>query len=154
MCALAGPGDLHHREAVRRRVRQRDQAVEEARAPDTVRHTPGLLREEPGGRGRVAGVAFVAEADVADARRLREARQVGDRDADHPVDGLYVVELERVDDQVAAIGQCLGDGLSVPTSVGVCASVMVRSLLSFGWMMFLQWTFRGSGCGVQDLSLR
>jgi hypothetical protein len=44
------------------------------------------------------------EADVADARRLREAGQVSDRDADHPVDGLDVVELEGVDDQVVPVG--------------------------------------------------
>ena len=68
--------------------------------PDTVRQHTGLAREEPGGRGGVDGVAFVPEPDVAQARRLREARQVGDRDADHSVDGVNVVELECIDDQM------------------------------------------------------
>ena len=48
----------------------------------------------------MAGIAFVTEADVADARCLRDPSHVGDRDADQPVDGLDVVELERLDDQV------------------------------------------------------
>ena len=74
--ALAGSGDLHHRKAVRRRIRQGDEAVEEPRAGHRQAHA-GLAREEPGRRGRVDGVAFVPEADVADARACaRRARSV------------------------------------------------------------------------------
>jgi hypothetical protein len=53
----------------------------------------------------VAGVALVTEADVADARRLCEPSQVGDRDPDDPVDGVHIVELERVDDKVDPISE-------------------------------------------------
>jgi hypothetical protein len=62
---------------------------------------PGFLVRNPA----AAAVAFVAEADVTDARRLREAGQVGDRDPDDPVDGVHVVELERVDNQMDPIGE-------------------------------------------------
>jgi hypothetical protein len=98
---LAGAGYLDHREAVRRGVCQCDQAVEEARRGYRQAHTR-LLRQESGRGRRVTGIAFVTEADVADARRLRNARNVGDRDADNAVDGPDVVELEGVDDQVVS----------------------------------------------------
>ncbi|MGY4652727.1 hypothetical protein ACVWWN_006523 [Mycobacterium sp. URHB0021] len=102
---LAGTGDLHHRKAVRGGIRQRHKPVEEAgrrhRQTDA-----GLLGEEPGrGRG-VAGVAFVPETDVADAGRLRQAGQVGDRNPHDPVDGVHVVQLERVHNQMDPIGEC------------------------------------------------
>ena len=102
--ALAGAGDLDHREAVGGGIGQRHKPVEEARG----RHRQadaGLLGEEAGRGRRVAGVALVPEADVADARRLREAGQVGDRDPDDPVDGVDIVELQRVDDQMDPIGE-------------------------------------------------
>ncbi len=101
---LAGPGDLHHREAVRGGIGQRHKPVEEARSGHR-QADARLLREEPGRRRRVAGVALVPEPDVADARGLCEASQVGDRDTDDPVDGVHVVELERVDDQMDPIGE-------------------------------------------------
>ena len=71
---------------------------------DTVRQMPGSLRQEPGGRRRVSGVALMAEADVPDPGRLCEARQIGDRNADDAVDGLHVVGLQRVDDHVDPVG--------------------------------------------------
>ena len=101
--ALAGPRDLHHRKAVRGRVGQRDEAVEEARRGHR-QADARLLRQEPGSRRRMPGVALVPEADIADARRLRDAGHVGDRDADQTVDGLNVIELERFDDQVIPVG--------------------------------------------------
>ena len=102
--ALAGSGDLDHREAVRGGIGKRHKPVEEARGGHR-QADARLLRQEPGRRRRMAGVALVAEADVADARRLCEPSQVGDRDPDDSVDGVHVVELECVDDQVDPIGE-------------------------------------------------
>ncbi len=64
---------------------------------ETVRQMPGFLRQEPGRRRRVPALAFVPEADVADTGCLGDPGQVGDRDADHAVDGVDVVELQRLD---------------------------------------------------------
>jgi len=97
--ALAGAGDLHHREAVGGGIGQRHKPVEEAWSRNR-QADAGLLGEESGRSRRVAGVAFVAEADVTDARRLREAGQVGDRNPHHPIDGVHIVELQRVDNQM------------------------------------------------------
>jgi hypothetical protein len=49
----------------------------------------------------------VAKGDDADAFRLRHAAEVGDRNAWHPVDCLHTIELQRVDDEVKAVGQLL-----------------------------------------------
>ena len=85
---------------------ERGQAVEEARR----RHREadaGLLGQEAGDRRGIAGVLLVAERDDADARGLRHAAEVRDRDAGHAVDRVEAVELERIDDEVKAIRQLL-----------------------------------------------
>jgi hypothetical protein len=101
---LAGPGDLNHRKAIRGGVGERDEPVEKARRGDRQADTR-LLRQEPRCRRRVTGVALVTETDVADARRLRDARNVGDRDADHAVDGPDIIEFEGIDNQMVSVGQ-------------------------------------------------
>ena len=107
--SLARTGDLNHRKAIRRGVGERDDSVEEAGRGDG-QADARPLGEEPGRRCRVPRVAFVPETDVADARGLRDARHICDRDADDAVDGADVVELERVDDQVISVGE-LGCGV-------------------------------------------
>ena len=89
---------------------ERGQAVEEAgrrhREADA-----GLLGQEAGDRGGIAGVLLVAEREDADARGLRHAAEVRDRDAGHAVDRVEAVELERIDDEVKAVRQlplCFG----------------------------------------------
>ena len=85
-------------------VGKRDETVEEARG--RYRQADArFLRQEPGRRRRVTGIALVTEADVADARRLRDTGYVGDRDADHTVDCPDVVEFEGIDNQVVSIGE-------------------------------------------------
>jgi hypothetical protein len=87
------------------------EAVQEARG----RHRQadaGLLRQEAGGRGGVAGVLLVAERDHAQAGGLRHAGEIGDRNPGHLVDVLDAVELERVDQQVEAVGRFAGLGFS------------------------------------------
>ncbi len=104
--ALGRARDQDHREAVGGGVGERGQAVEEAgrrhREADA-----GLLGQKAGDRRRIAGVLLVAEREHADARGLRHAAEVGDRDARHAVDGVEAVELERIDDEVKAVGQLL-----------------------------------------------
>ena len=102
--ALGRARDQDHREAVGGGVGERGQPVEEAGGRDG-QADPGLLGQEARDRGGVAGVLLVAERDHPHARRLREAAEVGDRDAGHAVDGADAVELERVDDEVEAVGQ-------------------------------------------------
>ncbi len=102
--ALGRTADQDHRKAVRRGIGQCRQTVEEAGR----RHgeaDAGLLREEAGDRRGVAGVLLVPERDDAYAGGLREAAEVGDRDAGHPVDGLDAVKRERLDDEMEAVGQ-------------------------------------------------
>ena len=102
--ALRRSRDQDHREAVGRGMGQRGEAVEEAGR----RHgeaDAGLLGQEAGDRGRVAGILLVAERQHADARGLRHAAEIRDRDAGHAVDRVEAVELERVDDEVKAVGQ-------------------------------------------------
>src|ERR1700757_1224298 len=115
--AVTGSRNLHHREAIRGGVRQRDQAVEESRARDRQADSR-LLREEAGRGRRVDRVTFVAKADVADARCLRDPREVGDRDAHQSVDGLHVVELQRVNDQARTIGELLSRAGAIADGVG------------------------------------
>ncbi len=102
--ALGRAGDQDHREAVRRRMCERGEAVEEARRRDGEADA-GLLGEEARDRGRVAGVLLVAEREHADARGLRHAAEVRDRNAGHAVDRGEVVQLQRIDDEVEAVGQ-------------------------------------------------
>ena len=82
-------------------------AVRPFRKPgaETVRQMPGLPRQEAGGRRGVAGVLLMAERDHPHALGLRHARQVGDRDAGQAEDGVDAVELQRIDDQVEAVGR-------------------------------------------------
>ena len=48
----------------------------------------------------------------ANACGLRHAAEIGDRNAGHAVDGVDAVELERIDDEMEAVGQLpLGLGL-------------------------------------------
>jgi hypothetical protein len=49
-------------------------------------------------------------------RRERGAGEVGDRDADDPVDGADVVRLEGIHDEVEAVGQT-GDGSKTKRSI-------------------------------------
>ena len=121
---LAGSRDLHHRKAIRRRIGQRNEPVEEARR----RHGQAdawRLRQESGRGRRVPGIAFVPETDVADAFCLRDAGHVGDRDADYPVDGSDVIEFERLDDQVVSVGQ-LGLRLIHGHGAGRCSARISR----------------------------
>jgi hypothetical protein len=47
----------------------------------------------------------VPERDDANTGRLRHAAEIRDRNAGHAIDGGDAVELERIDDEVKAIGQ-------------------------------------------------
>ena len=79
---------------------------------------PGLPRQEAGGGGGVAGVLLVAERDHPHAFGLRHAREVGDRDAGQAEDRVDVVELQRIDDEVEAVGRS-----------SVCASFVMLGCL-------------------------
>ena len=106
---IAGAGDLDHRKAVRRRIRQRGQAVEETGTGGREAHTGPPGQESGGGRG-VAGRGLLPEADVADSGRLRDAGEVGDRDADDPVDCGDVVGFQCVHHEVKPIDLACGAG--------------------------------------------
>ena len=105
--ALAGAADEDHREAIGGGVGQCGQAVEEAggghRQADA-----GLLRHEAGDGGGVAGVLLMAERNHAHACGLCHAGEVGDRDAGQTEDRVDAVEFEGIDDEVKAVGHCLG----------------------------------------------
>jgi len=58
----------------------------------------------PGDRRRVAGRLLMPKAQVADAFRLRQPQQIGDRDAGHPIDRVDPVQLQRLHHQVKAVG--------------------------------------------------
>ncbi len=102
--ALRRARDQDHREAVGRGVGERGEAVEKSgrrhREADA-----GLLGQEAGDRCRIAGVLLVAERQDANARRLRHAAEVRDRDTGHSVDCIEAVELERIDDEMKAVRQ-------------------------------------------------
>src|SRR6185312_12323798 len=66
-----------------------------------------LPGEKAGDGGGIAGTLLVTEGKHADARGLRHAAEIGDRDARHAVDRGEAVELQRVDDEVEAVGQLL-----------------------------------------------
>ena len=101
--ALGRARDQDHRKAVGGGVRQRGQAVEEAGRRDGEADA-GLLGQEARDRGGVAGVLLVAEREHADARGLRHAAEIRDRNARHAVDRVQAVELERIDDEIEAVG--------------------------------------------------
>jgi hypothetical protein len=101
--ALARAADQDHRKAVRRRVRERVEAVQEPRRRYGQADS-GLLREESCNRRGVARVLLMAERQHPHALGLRAARQVGDRDAGQAVDRVDAVQLERIDDQLEAVG--------------------------------------------------
>ena len=63
----------------------------------------GLLRQIAGDRRRVAGRLLVAKAEVADAFGLRQAQEIGDRDAGHAKDRVDPVQLQRLHHQVKAV---------------------------------------------------
>ena len=91
-------------------MRQRGEAVEEAwrrnRQADA-----GLLGQEARDRRRVAGILLVTERDDADARGLRHAAEIRNRDPGHAVDRGEPVELQRIDHEVKAVGElALGFG--------------------------------------------
>ena len=102
--ALRRAADQDHRKAVGRSIGQRRQAVEKSGRRNREADA-GLLGQEAGDGGRVAGVLLMAERDDPNARGLRHAAEVGDRNAGHAVNRVDAVELERVDDQVETIGQ-------------------------------------------------
>jgi hypothetical protein len=108
--ALRRSGNLDHRETVGGGVRKRGQPVEEAGR----RHSQadaGLLGEKTGDRRGIARILLMTEGQHADARGLRHAAEVGNRNARHAVDRGQAVELERVDDEVEAVVQfvlCIG----------------------------------------------
>ena len=85
---------------------ERGQAVEEAgrrhREADA-----GLLGQEAGDGGGIAGILFMPEREDADALGLRHAAEIRDRNAGYAVDRVDAVELERLDDEVKAIRQLL-----------------------------------------------
>ena len=102
--------DQDHRKAVGRGVGQRGEAIEKTRGRYR-QADAGLLGQEAGDRGRIAGVLLVTERQHADARRLRHAAEVRDRDARNTIHRLDAVELERIDDEMKAIRQlplCFG----------------------------------------------
>jgi hypothetical protein len=100
--ALARAADEDHRKAVGRRVGERRQAVQEAGRRDGEADA-GLLGEKARGGGGVAGVLLVPERDHPDPFGLRHPRQVGDRDPGQAEDGVDVVQLQRLDDEVEAV---------------------------------------------------
>jgi hypothetical protein len=81
-------------------------AVEEARCRHGQTHArlPGEVARD---RSGIAGVLLMAEREHADARGLRHAAEIGDRNARHAVDRVDVVELQRIDDEVKAVRQIL-----------------------------------------------
>ena len=123
--ALGRTRDQDHREAVGGGMRQRGEAVEEARRRNR-QADAGFLGQEAGDRSRVACILLVAERQHADARRLRHAAEIGDRNARHAVDGVDAVELERIDNEMKAIREFLLGLLGV----GVLAAVFSMGCIS------------------------
>src|SRR5438309_4017858 len=85
-------------------MRERREAIEEA-GRRYGQADAGLFRKEARDRGRIAGVLLMAEREDADACGLRHTAEIRDRNARHAVDRGEAVELERVDDEVEAVGQ-------------------------------------------------
>ena len=104
--ALGGTGNQDHRPAIRRGVRQRGQAIEEARRGNG--HADArLLGQEARGGGGIAGVLLVTERQDAQSLGLCVAAEIRDRDAGNIVDRLDAVDLQRVDEQVETISEVL-----------------------------------------------
>ena len=95
---------MNHGKAVHSCVSQRHHAVEEAGARNGKADTR-FAGQEPPRRSCVAGIRFVPEADIADARRLGQPGQIGDGNPDNSVDGRHVVELESINHQMETVGQ-------------------------------------------------
>ena len=102
--AFGRAADQDHRKAVRRRIGERHQAVQEARRRDREAHAR-RLRQQPRDRRRIAGVLLVPERDHPHPLGLRQTAQIGDRDARDVIDRLDAVQLQRVDDQVEPVRQ-------------------------------------------------
>ena len=102
--AFGRTADQDHRKAVRRRIGERDQAVQEARRRDREAHARRLC-QPPRDRRRIAGVLLVPERDHPHPLGLRQTAQIGDRDARDVIDRLDAVQLQRVDDQVEPVRQ-------------------------------------------------
>ena len=101
--ALARAADEDHRKAVGGGVGERRQAVE--KAGGGYREADARLARHEAGDGRgMPGILFVTEGDHAHALRLQLAREVGDRDAGQAEDRIDAVELERIDDELKAVG--------------------------------------------------
>jgi hypothetical protein len=105
--ALARAADQNHRETVGGGVGQRRQAVEKPRGRDGQADT-GLLGHVARDRRGIAGMLFVTKPDEAHALGLRQARQIGDGNPDQAEDGVDVIELEGIDDEVEAVGGFAG----------------------------------------------
>ena len=95
-------------------------AVRPFRKPgaETVRQMPGFCVRKPAIDGGVAGVLLVAERDDAHALGLRQAREVGDRNAGQAEDRVDVVQLQRLDDEVEAVDRVFGVRAGVGRSPG------------------------------------
>ncbi len=96
--------DQNHREAVGRGMRQSGETVEKARRRNGEADA-GLFGQKARNGSGIAGILFVAERNDAKAGALRHAAQIRDRNARHIIDRLDAVELERLDDEVKAVGQ-------------------------------------------------
>jgi len=65
------------------------------------------LRQIAGDCGGVAGRLLVAKAEVANAFGLRQAQEIGDRDAGHAIDRVDPIQLQSLHHQVKAVGHIL-----------------------------------------------
>ena len=151
--ALARAADEDHREAVGRRVGERRQAVQEARRGHGEADAR-LLRHEAGDRGGIAGVLLVAERDHAHAGGLQLAREVGDRDAGQAEDRVDAVQLERLDDELEAVGFLRGRSVAPPRrpSAAVCGDVAVGAdLRASSSMAFSDGEQRGPAGAAQAI---
>ena len=104
--ALGRARDQDHRKTIGRGMGERGQSVEEAgrrhRQADA-----GLLGQEAGDGGGIAGILFMPERQDADTLGLRHAAEIRDRNARYAVDRVDAIELERLDDEVKAVCQLL-----------------------------------------------
>ena len=125
--AFGRAADQDHRKAVRRRIGERHQAVQEARRRDREAHARRLC-QPPRDRRRIAGVLLVPERDHPHPLGLRQTAQIGDRDARDVIDRLDAVQLQRVDDQVEPVRQ-FGFGFG-DTLLKCCVGVVVDMLFS------------------------
>jgi hypothetical protein len=82
---------------------------------------------------------FMTKADEAHAFGLRKSRQIGNRNADQPKDGIEVVQLQGVDDQMETVGgrrcfllRCLGCSGGLRVVQYFCHNVSPPWLALFG----------------------